>query len=310
MPTLFTRRSLLRAAGIGAATQVLPALSSAAPARAPAWSELLTALEAELGGLVGACALDTGSGARLTHRADERFAMCSTFKLPLAAAVLAKVDAGQLSLDAPVHFSARDMLPYAPITSAHLQAGVMTVGALCEAAVTVSDNPAANLLLPHVGGPSGLTRFLRELGDPVTRLDRTEPELNSNLPGDVRDTTTPRAMVTTVQALLLGSSLHPASREQLIGWMRACTTGAARLRAGFPADWRAGDKTGTGTRGAANDVAIVWPPQRAPWIVAVYLSGSRRKPAELNEAHRRIALAVVASFGPAADDNAPHETPR
>jgi beta-lactamase class A len=234
----------------------------------------LAAIEARVGGRLGVVAHDTGSGRRLAFRADERFAMCSTFKLLLAAAILRRVDAGGESLDRRVTYGPADLLEYAPVTREHAAEGGVSVGALCQASVEVSDNTAANLLLATVGGPEGLTRFARSLGDETTRLDRLEPILNANEPGDPRDTTTPLAMAETVRRLLLGDALSAASRARLEAWLVASPTGARRLRAGFPADWRVGDKTGTGGNGATNDVAIAWPPGRAPVMVAAYLSGS------------------------------------
>ncbi len=253
----------------------------------------IDAIERDVGGRVGVFALDTGSGRTLAHRADERFAMCSTFKWVLAAAVLGRVDRGELTLDQRVPFGAADLLEHAPITSARVAEGAMTIEALARAAVVVSDNPAANLLLARIDGPAGLTRFARERGDEVTRLDRVELALNENAPGDPRDTTSPRAMVTLMRAVLCGDALSPASRELLIGWLRACETGKARLRAGLPASWTAGDKTGTGTRGAVNDVAIAWPPGRAPVLVAAYLSDGTSDVAALSRAHADIGRLVA-----------------
>lgn len=238
------------------------------------------AIEADLGGRVGVMARDTGSGDELAWRADERFALCSTFKWVLAAMILSKVDRGELALERRIEYGEADLLEYAPVTREHVEEGSMTVAGLCRAAVTVSDNTAANLLLELVGGPPELTAFLRKSGDTVTRLDRYEPELNTNVPGDERDTTTPRAMLDTMERLLLGEALSPGSRERLNGWLVGATTGGARLRAGLPDGWTVGDKTGTGPNGAANDVAIAWPPGRPPILIAAYLSGS-----EIGRAH-------------------------
>jgi beta-lactamase class A len=153
------------------------------------------------------------------------------------------------------------------------------VAELCEAAITVSDNTAANLLLDSFGGPPALTSYIRSLGDSVTRLDRVEPALNESLPDDPRDTTSPRAMVGLLRKVVLDDALAPGSRTQLIAWLQATTTGARRLRAGVPADWKVGDKTGTGERGSTCDVAVVWPPGRAPLLVAAYLTGTTASPA-------------------------------
>ena len=234
----------------------------------------LAALERRHGGRLGVAMLDSGSGRRIAQRGDQRFLMCSTFKLLAVAAVLARVDAGKETLDRRIVFGPDVLLDYAPVTRRHVGAPGLTVAQLCQAAITLSDNTAANLLLDGLGGPPAVTRFLRGLGDPVTRLDRTEPELNRGSPGDVRDTTTPNAMLNTLQRLLLGHALADASRVQLVGWLRECTTGLDKLRAGVPADWLAGDKTGRGAHGESNDVAIFWPPQREPILATAYYAGS------------------------------------
>ena len=169
----------------------------------------------------------------------------------------------------------------------------MSIEALARAAVTVSDNTAANLLLAQIGGPDGLTRFFREQGDGITRLDRIEPMLNTNEPGDPRDTTSPRAMACTLGRVLTENVLTPGSRDRLLGWLVAAETGASRLRAGLPAGWRAADKTGTGNRGACGDVAVFWSPTGATWFVAAYLSGSSAPLAELNAAHADIARLIA-----------------
>jgi len=257
----------------------------------------LAALEAEIGGRVGVAAWDTGGGAWIRRRADERFAMASSFKVLLAGAVLEAIDGGEMAGDRPIRFSRADLLSYAPRTRARVDNGAMTVLELCAAAVEVSDNTAANLLLVQVGGPAGLTRRLRALGDPTTRLDRTELALNTNLPGDPRDTTTPEAFVRVLDRLLLRDALSGPSRRQLADWMIHCETGLTRLRAGLPSGWKAGDKTGTGERGAVNDVAIAWPPGRAPILVAALLDASSRPTDDLAAAHARIARIVVAAFG-------------
>lgn len=282
-------------AGAAALFAASPPLAAAAGPRDAAGA--LAAIEAEVGGRIGVAAWDTGSGAWVKWRADERFAMCSTFKLFLAATVLGLVDAGSLTAGRMVPISRADLPPHSPITSAHVGEGALSVSDLCAAAIEESDNGAANLLLRLVGGPAGLTRHLRRLGDPTTRLDRTELALNTNLPGDLRDTTTPAAYVRTMRRILLGDGLSAASRRQLEAWMTDCRTGLDRLRAGLPPDWKAGDKTGAGENGAVNDVAILRPPNRSPILVAVFMSGSSRPVEGLGAAHARIARAIVAAFG-------------
>src|SRR5438876_4339844 len=167
----------------------------------------VAAIEARIGGRIGVTALDTSNGKRFDHRAEERFPMCSTFKFLAAAAVLKRVDGGQEKLDRFVSDGAKDIQEYAPVTKAHLKDGGMTLGALYAAAIEQSDNTAGNLLLDAIGGPVGLTNFVRSIGDEMTRLDRKEPELNSAIPGDERDTTTPAAMCADTQRLLLGNVL-------------------------------------------------------------------------------------------------------
>lgn len=215
--------------------------------------------------------------------------MCSTFKVLLAAQVFGRVDAGQEHLDRVIPYGAVDLLDYAPVTRAHVAEGGMTVDGLAAAAVEQSDNTAANLLLATLGGPAGFTQYLRSIGDPVTRLDRTEPTLNSAEPGDDRDTTTPAAMLKDLQVVLLDTALASASRGRLVSWLVASTTGATKLRAGLPTGWRVGDKTGTGAHGANNNVALAWPPNRAPIVMAAYSVGSSG-----TEAARDAALAEVA----------------
>jgi beta-lactamase class A len=264
-------------------------------ARADAQSPL-DALEAELGGRIGLAAIDTRNGKTLGHRADERFAMCSTFKWTLAAAVLAKQDRQAGILEQRLSYSAKDLVHYSPVTELHIKEGSMLVAELCQAAVEMSDNTAANLLLKLVGGPAALTQYLRSIGDPTTRLDRNEPALNTSLPGDPRDTTTPAAMLATMQTVLLGTALSVTSRERLLGWLKGSQTGLARLRAGLPQGWTVGDKTGTGDNGAANDIAIAWPPRRPPILIAAFLSDSRASPEALNAAHARLGGIVSAAF--------------
>lgn len=240
-------------------------------------------------GRLGVAILDTATGRRFSRRADERFPMCSTFKLLAAAAVLQKVDRGAERLERQISFSKADLLEYAPVTQRRIGEGRMPVVDLCEAAVTVSDNTAANLLLASLGGPAVVTRFARTIGDRFTRLDRNEPTTNSSKPGDPRDTTTPSSMIGNLERLVLGDVLKPASRDRLTGWLIANTRGDDKIRAGVPKECRVGDKTGAGPNGTQNDVAIVWPPDRKPFLIAAYLTATKR-----DEAAR---AAVMASAG-------------
>lgn len=244
-----------------------------APARKAPTEELM-ALEAKSQGRLGVGILDTATGELVGHRRDERFAMCSTFKLPLAAEVLRDVDAGRRKLDQFIPYSKDDMVSHAPVTGANLAAGGMTIGELAKATQITSDNPAANLILRELGGPEALTQRFRLAGDPVTRIDRYEPMMNFVVGDDPRDTTSPAAMAGLIARYLTTEYLSKASKDLLIGWMVETRTGAKRLRAGFPPEWKAGDKTGTGMADGMldkyNDVAIFWPPGRAPIIVAAY----------------------------------------
>jgi beta-lactamase class A len=253
-------------------------------------------IEAESSGRLGVAVLDTGSGALAGHRIDERFPMCSTFKTLAVAAVLTRVDAGKEQLARRIAVEQKDILSYAPITKQHIGQD-MTVAELCEAAVTISDNTAANLLLASLGGPSAITTYARSLGDDITRLDRTEPTLNEATPGDPRDTTTPAAMARNLKLLATGTALSAASRDQLITWLVACKTGDARLRAGLPKSWRVGDKTGSGDHGSANDAAVIWPDGKPPVIVTSYLTETVAPDDKRNATHAAVGRAVAAAFG-------------
>ncbi len=251
----------------------------AADDRGEALRRGLADLERRHGGRLGVAVLDTARAVPVAHRGDERFALCSTHKLLAVAFVLARVDSGQESLERRLFYRKDELVSYSPVTARHVADG-MTIGELCAGALTVSDNTAANLLLDSFGGPARLTAYVRSLGDGVTRLDRREPALNDVAPGDRRDTTTPLAMLETLRRIVLGTALSGASCAQLAAWLAACTTGRSRLRAAVPDTWRAGDKTGSGPRGEANDVAIFWPPARAPIVVTAYYAGSTAPAAE------------------------------
>jgi beta-lactamase class A len=261
--------------------------------RAAAFAELMRELEAGHGGRLGVAALDTQSGLRLVYRADKAFPLCSTFKFLAATAILARVDAKSSALDQRIAFGEGDLDAYSPVTKEYVGKGSMPLAEICAAAMIWSDNTAGNLMLRELGGPTGLTRYVRSLGDNVTRLDRSEPELNSALPGDERDTTHPGVMVEDMRKILLGSALSSFSRDLLLSWMVASQTGGKRIRAGLPPDWRAGDKTGTGENATANDVAIIYPPNRAPVLVAIYYTGSTASREEQNALHAKIARTIV-----------------
>ncbi|MEU3842309.1 class A beta-lactamase [Streptomyces sp. NPDC028635] len=268
------RRPLLKA-GLAAPAAVLAA--SAAATAAPAAPERLRDAEGRLrdleeryGARLGVYARNARTGQFVAHRADEPFAMCSTFKTLAAAAVLR--DHGHCApLDRVIAYPAADLLPNSPVTEKHVATG-MRVDGLCAAAIRYSDNAAGNLLLRQIGGPAGLTRFLRSLGDRVTRLDRWEPQLNTAVPGDPRDTTTPAALARSYATLTLGDALSPADRDRLVTWLKGNTTSGERFRAGLPAGWTVADKTGTGDYASAHDIGVAWTTRGTPLVLAVLTS--------------------------------------
>lgn len=282
---------------IGTAT-LFAATSACAKSKSDIFSTQLAALESGSGGRLGVSILDTHRGKSIGHRANERFTMCSTFKMPLAAAILARADAGLVSLDEMLPYAEADLAGHAPVAKANLAKGAMSVGQCAEAAQVESDNTAANLLLRRIGGPEALTAFFRSIGDRVTRLDRYEPELNASHGSDTRDTTTPGAMAWSLSRILAGSVLKPASRDRLIGWMEATKTGAMRIRAGLPAGWRAGDKTGTylsdgDFANKYNDIAIIWRPGRpAPFIVTTFLESAQKGGPDIKASDQAVLAGV------------------
>ncbi|GAA3078225.1 class A beta-lactamase BlaC [Pseudonocardia yunnanensis] len=243
-----------------------PAASPPAPAPGPAASDRLAELETRFDARLGLYAVHTGTGRELAHRADERFPLCSTFKVLAVAAMLAKTPPEHLQTR--IRYGASEVVENSPVTEGHVADG-LTVAELCDAAIRYSDNTAGNLLLDDIGGPGAVTDYARLLGDGVTRLDRRETELNSAIPGDDRDTTSPRAIAGNLRDLVLGDRLDPADRALLTDWLVRNTTGGARIRAGLPPDWRVADKTGSGSYGTANDIAVAWPPGGAPIVLAV-----------------------------------------
>ncbi|WP_434640972.1 PLA/ORN/TER family class A beta-lactamase [Klebsiella sp. I138] len=259
--------------------------------------------ESQLQARVGYAELDLSSGELLAgYRSDERFPMMSTFKVLLCGAVLSRVDAGKEKLDRRIHFRQQDLVEYSPVTEKHLTDG-LTVGELCAAAITLSDNTAANLLLTSLGGPQGLTAFLRHTGDETSRLDRWETELNEARPGDVRDTTTPTAMAGTLRNLLTGSVLSAASQQQLQRWMVEDKVAGPLLRSALPAGWFIADKTGAGNRGSRGIVAALGPNGKAERIVVIYLTGTSASMDDRNKQIAAIGETLVSHW------SADHKTP-
>jgi beta-lactamase class A len=292
---MLTRRTFNSIAG-AAGGWLLFGRGATASAEAARFLEDMEQFEARSGGRLGVTVLDTGNGSLTQHRGDERFPMCSTFKVLAAAAVLKGAGEDLAGLQRRVRFETSDLVEYSPVTQGHVGDG-MSLAELCEAAVTRSDNTAGNLMLKNIGGPEGLTSFARSLGDQVTRLDRIETGLNEATPGDPRDTTSPNAMAQNIRKLVFGDALTAVARDQLTRWLLANTTGDLRLRAGLPRGWRVGDKTGAGRHGTNNDVAVVWPSDRPPLIVACYLTAATLEMGGQNEIIASIGRSVGVAFG-------------
>ncbi|HTD32782.1 MAG TPA: class A beta-lactamase [Candidatus Elarobacter sp.] len=282
--------SSLAATGATPLAAVPPLHERTAPSAQPFARE-----EAMGRGRLGVCAIALHDDRRLARRERERFPLASTFKLPLVMAVLARVDRGIERLDRKLAFRAGEILPYSPAEARFPRGGSLTIAELCAAAIEQSDNTAANLLMATLGGPAGVTSYVRGLGDSVTRLDRTEPALNTTAPGDPRDTTTPFAMASLLARLVRDPILSPASKARLFGWMRNARTGLTRIRAGVPPGWTAGDKTGT-TNTAGNDVAILWPRTGAPIVLAVYFAEVHAADETRDAAIASVAREVIRRF--------------
>jgi beta-lactamase class A len=292
MTDFTTRRALMLALASAPLARAADLLDQA-PTTAPvSRTGLLARLEKESGGRLGVAAFNTADGRQLLHRADERFPLCSTFKMMLAAAVLARDPS---LLDKRLRYEKSDLVPHSPVTGKHVAEG-MTVEALCEATLQYSDNTAANLLMKQIGGPTAVTAYARSIGDSEFRLDRWETELNSAIPGDLRDTTTPQAMAKSLQKLVMGEALPLHCRRQLKDWMIGNTTGAARIRAGVPAGWIVADKTGAGDYGTVNDIAVIWPPGRPPILLAVYVTLPGKDDKARVELHGEVAKVAIEAF--------------
>ncbi len=292
--------ALVVALPVLAAAPAVPGPAVPGPARPEAAAEAgLAALEARSGGRLGVFAIDTASGARIGHRAGERFPLCSTFKAILAGAVLHRSQRQPGFLEQRIRFGRQDLVSHSPIAEQHLESG-LTVAEMAAATVQTSDNTAANQLMARLGGPAGLTAFARSIGNRTFRLDRWETALNSAIPGDPRDTDTPAGMGTSLQALVLGTALGPPQRQRLQDWLIGTTTGDRRVRAGVPSGWQVGDKTGTcGAYGTANDVAVLWPPDRAPIVLAVFHTQADPAAAAQDGVIAEAATIVAGAFRPA-----------
>jgi beta-lactamase class A len=268
-----------------------PALAQRAPFAA------LRDYEVESGGHIGVYAKNLKTDAEIRWRAHERFVMCSSFKASLAASILAHVDRGQARMDETIAFGPADLMEWAPAAKLNVAKGAMSVAAMCEAAVELSDNTCANALLARFGGPAAVTAFWRSIGDTVSRLDHNEPELNRTSPGRPEDTTTPAAMAGNLQKLILGNVLSPDSRKQLTDWMLGCKTGDNRLRAGLPKDWKIGDKTGNNGKDAAGDIAVTWTTQGEPVVICAYTRGGAPTSSQIDDVFAQIGRYIGTTLG-------------
>jgi beta-lactamase class A len=254
----------------------------------------LAAIEARIGGRLGVGVLDISDDALLEYRADERFPMSSTCNVLTIASVLKRIDDGQEQPNRFVSYKASDLVQGdAPVTTAHLAAGGMVVLDLCAAAIQWSDETAANLLLRSVGGPPGVARYVRSLGDTVTRLDRTDPGPNGAAGVDGEDTTSPKAMVWDLRRILLSRGLTQPARLYIWSWMLVANLGGKRLRAGIPANWQIGDQTGTDNDGTVNVIAFLMPPMRPPLLAAIYMTGTKASGAACDAAHADIGRIIA-----------------
>ena len=292
---MLSRRHFLQSSAIALASSLaVPALAGSAPTAAPggiADAGDFAALEKASGGRLGVSLLDTRTGKRVGHRQDERFPMCSTIKWMLAAAALHRAERQPGFLDERLPMRPEELIDHTPTTRRHVGKD-LTVRDLCRTTMVTSDNPAANLLLRHLGGPPAITAFMRAHDDPVTRSDRYEPELNRFETGDPRDTTSPSASAASLQRFVLGDALKPASRQQLADWLIDNETGDATLRAGLGERWRVGDKTGSNGKDTRNDIGVLWPVGGGTaWVLTAYLQG-----ASVNSGQRDAVLARVAAL--------------
>jgi len=255
----------------------------------------LAALETSTGGRLGVFAINTANQDTIQYHANQRFPFCSTGKLMVVGAILQKNMSNSDLLKQNISYNKQDLITYSPITEQHIPQG-MTVSGLCAAALDYSDNTAANLLVEQLGGPKAVNTFARSIDDRAFRLDRIEPQLNSAIPGDLRDTTTPLAMARSLQKLVLGQALGQTERQQLQAWLKANTTGNTRIRAGVPKGWIVGDKTGTGDYGTTNDIGVIWPPHCSPIVVAIYFTQSQKNASAKDAVLASATRLVIKAF--------------
>lgn len=294
----YRRTFLLAVAATPFAGACLPAGASDQKITRSVMQEEMARLEASAQGRIGLSAINTADGRRVQYRAEERFPVCSTFKAIAVAAILEKSTADSRLLQQRITYSKEDVEKsgYGPITEKHLADG-MTVAELCAATIQYSDNAAVNLLMKELGGPAAVTTYARSIGDNTFRLDRWEPELNSAIPGDLRDTSTPAAMEKTLQRLALGDALALPQRAQLVAWLKGNTTGGKRMLAGVPKGWIVGDKTGTGSYGTTNDIGVLWPKTGAPIVAAIYFTQHEKNASPRDDVIASATRILISALG-------------
>jgi beta-lactamase class A len=274
-----------------------PSIDGTQQSRTDSIQEKLAQLETSLGARIGVSALNTAYNTRIQYRADELFPFCSTGKIMTAAAILQRSEHDPAVLQKHISYDQADVdkSGYAIITKQHVVGG-MSIAELCQAMLDYSDNTAMNLLTEFLGGPAAITAYARSIQDNTFRLDRMEPDLNSAIPGDMRDTTTPAAMGKSLQRLTMGDALAPPQREQLVTWLKNNTTGDLKIRAGVPKDWVVGDKTGSGAYGTTNDIGVIWPPKCQPIVLVIYLTHDKKDAKKPDETIATITQMVINEF--------------
>lgn len=253
-------------------------------------------VETRLSARVGVAIMDTQTGKTWSSRGDERFPLNSTFKAFLCAALLDAAEKGTADAKRELVVQESDIVSYSPVLEKHVGGKGFSIVELCEVTVTTSDNAAANLVMAELGGPEGVTAFLRRIGDDKTRIDRWEPESNTGIPGDPRDTTTPWAAAETLRKLVLGDALEPQARVTLTSWLEGNKVGNSTLRAGIPKTWRIADKTGAGANGSRNNIAVIWPEGRDPVVIAIYITQTTAAFQTRNAAIAAIGAALTESI--------------
>jgi beta-lactamase class A len=289
---IFSIKKLLITAVISSA--IMPYMS--AIASTASIKQKIATIEASYDGRLGISAINTANNEHIQYRENERFPFCSTSKVMAVSAILKRSMHESNYLQKNITYKSDDVVTHSPITEKNIEKG-MTISGLSEATLTTSDNTAMNLLLKELGGPSAVTKFARSIGDSQFRLDRSEPELSSSIPGDKRDTTTPMAMEKSLKNLVLSKTLGTEQRKQLWTWLKNNTTGDARIRAGVPTGWVVGDKTGgSDDYGTTNDIAIIYPPHCKPIVLVVYFTQFKKDATRKDEVVAQVTRTVLDEF--------------